>query len=259
MKGITCRFVPQLIFILLSCAASAYAQPAGKPPEDVNSLFLKANQVYQEARYQEAAGYYAAVLAKKENGYLYFNLGNCYFKMSEIGQAVLNYRRAQRFIPRFEDLVMNLKYARQECRDKIEDKSYSQLLRTLFFWHYQLNRQELLICFLILNFLVFSLAGLRLYTQTDIVKWLLLLVGIVYLTSAVSLATRIYQDKFQQAGVVIGKEIAVRSGSDTSNVVLFKLHSGTELMVEKVKSGWLKIRLADGKIGWVQKSGVGII
>jgi tetratricopeptide (TPR) repeat protein len=249
----------QLLLVLLLFCAPSGAQAQTSPSRDMNSLFLKANQDYNNGHYQEAAEAYDIVLRKRENGYLYFNLGNCYLKMNKIGPAILNYRRAQKFIPRFADLEMNLKYARQETRDKIEDKSYRQLLQTIFFWYYRLNTRELLIGLLSLNLIFFLLASIKMYTQSDALKWLLIVAGIVYLLNVGSAAARLYQDKFQQSGVVVGEEIEVRSGSSLNHVVLFKLHAGTEIRIEEVEADWLKIALPDGKIGWTPQKGLGII
>ncbi len=256
MKAVKKIIGIQILFILLLFVPKAHAQAE---TQDLNSLFLTANQNYQNGRYQEAAAAYATILKSRENGYLYFNLGNCYLKMTRIGQAILNYRRAQKFIPRFADLSMNLEYAQQETKDKIESKGYSQLLQTVFFWYYRLNKRELIISFLVINFLFFLLASIKIYTQTDAVNWLLIVVGIIYILSAGSTGAKLYQDKFTQSGVVTEDEVEVRSGNNLQSVVLFKLHAGTELTVQEVDTSWLKITLPDGKIGWAQKKGIGII
>ena len=46
---------------------------------------------------------------------------------------------------------------------------------------------------------------------------------------------------------------------DINNVVLFKLHEGTEFRVREIKENWLKIELVDGKKGWIKKAGADII
>lgn len=246
------------VFItIFICMGVGYAQT--NPPQDSNSMFLQANQDYQIGHYQEAIKAYTKLLTKNENGYLYYNLGNCYLKTGKIGQAVLNYKRAQKFIPRFADLKMNLEYAYMETKDKIEDKGYKLLLETVFFWYYRLNKRELLFSFLVINSIFFVVAGIKIYTQSDFLNWLLILAGIIYILSAGSTVTKIYKDIYSQSGVVLEEEISVHSGSNVQNVVLFKLHAGTEVEVEEVKNDWLKIMLPDGKIGWVQKNGLGII
>jgi len=56
------------------------------------------------------------------NGKLFYNIGNTYFRMEDIGRAILNYRRAQTFIPHDESLQRNLGTARMKCLDRIETK-----------------------------------------------------------------------------------------------------------------------------------------
>ena len=48
-----------------------------------------------------------------KNGYespaLYYNLGNCYFKLHNLPAAILSYERARRLAPRDEDIAYNLR------------------------------------------------------------------------------------------------------------------------------------------------------
>ena len=74
-----------------------------------------------------------------ENGKLYYNLGNVYFRMNDIGRAILNYRRAESYIPNDPNLHQNLSYARSRRLDEIEERQKTKVLRTLFFWHYDLS------------------------------------------------------------------------------------------------------------------------
>ncbi len=235
----------------------AVAQNA--PQLDANSTFFKAGENYNAGKYQEAAKLYESALNEKQNGYLYYNLGNAYFKMNKLGLALLNYRRAQRLIPRFEDLISNLQYAREEAKDKIESKGYTQAKKRIFFWYYLFNKKELITAFLIINFIFFFLAGIYIYAKTDVLKWLMVVLAIVYFSLGASVLTRIYQESKITEGVVTAQEIAVRSGYGTNNVVLFKLHEGAEFMVKGIKADWFKIELADGKKGWIQNSGAEII
>lgn len=253
-------------FCLIFCvtmAAILYSLPPvlaqDTPGIDVTTAFFKANEAYNTGKFKEAASLYEAAIEKTENGYLYYNLGNCYFKTGELGQALLNYRRAQKLTPRFEDLLSNLNYARQETKDKIEAKGYSQALRKVFFWYYMFSKKELIIAFVALNFAFFLVAGIRLYTKADAVKWILVIVSILYLISGASALTRIYQDSYGKEGVVTAQEVSVRSGNAVNNVVLFMLHEGAEFKARKIKGDWLKIELADGKKGWIQSMGAEII
>jgi tetratricopeptide (TPR) repeat protein len=250
-----------IAYLMLACVlcnlSAVSAQDA--PAQDVNTIFFKANEAYNRGKFQEAARLYETALQNIQNGYLYYNLGNCYFKLGKLGQSVLNYRRAQRLIPRFEDLISNLKYARRETKDKIEARSYSQVLKKIFFWYYLFSKKELIGVFLVLNFAFFLAAGIRIYSKADFARWCLILLSIFYLISGASALSRIYHERYSREGVVIAEEVPVRSANGINNVVLFKLHAGTEFLVREFKGDWLKIELLDGKKGWIQTRGAGII
>src|SRR6266849_1193138 len=83
--------------------------------------FNQANQLYRDAQYDKAARLYEQVV---KNGYespaLYYNLGNCYFKLRNIPASILNYERARRLSPHDDDISYNLRLANQRVVDKIE-------------------------------------------------------------------------------------------------------------------------------------------
>ena len=61
----------------------------------VDTTFLKANQLYQEGKYELAAELY---LSYEERGLqsseLYFNAGNAFFRSNKLGKARLFYEKA---------------------------------------------------------------------------------------------------------------------------------------------------------------------
>ena len=76
------------------------------------SLFLEGNKCYQSGQYEEALSAYQRILdAGFESGPLYYNMGNCCYKLSRIGPSILYYERAARSIPADEDLNANLAMA----------------------------------------------------------------------------------------------------------------------------------------------------
>jgi tetratricopeptide (TPR) repeat protein len=243
--------------ILLCGLPPAVAQQNSDPGTAVT--FIEANKAYNAGNFQQAAKLYETVLQHTQNGYLYYNLGNCYFKMDELGLALLNYRRAEKFIPRFESLSSNLQYARQESKDKIETKGYTQAIKKIFFWYYWFNKNELMAGFMLLNLLFFLIASIRIYRRTEFIKWLFAIIFILYFIIGSSTITRIYQERYTQEGVVTSEELPVRSGDGFNNVVLFNLHQGTEFIISENKGDWLKIELSDGKKGWIQAKAAGII
>ena len=63
---------------------------------DQLALFSEANKQYQNENYSGAAeGYVRLILSGLRNGSMYYNLGNCYFKLGMLGKAILSYRLAE--------------------------------------------------------------------------------------------------------------------------------------------------------------------
>lgn len=123
-----------MVSLLLGLTSVVWAQKKSAPETPtakLQQMFLEASQAYDANRPAEAAEIYSTLV---DQGYeaqeLYFNLGNAYFKNGEIGQAVLNYRRAWNLTPRDPDVEANLRFALQSTSASTPD--YSKLTRLLF-------------------------------------------------------------------------------------------------------------------------------
>src|SRR5271170_2726234 len=73
--------------------------------------FRAANQLYDAGKFAEAAAAYEKIEPK--TAYVYYNLGNAWFRRDKLGLAILNYERARTLAPRDPDILANLKFARQ--------------------------------------------------------------------------------------------------------------------------------------------------
>jgi len=249
-----------ILFILISLI-SVEGNASEKPSAvDASQAFLKANEAYVNSDYMSAVSYYENIISSGIiNGDIFYNLGNSYLKTGETGKAILNYRKAELFIPRDEDLQANLKYAYGLVIDNIECKELISFLGDFCFWYSKLNVYELLNFFLALNFLFWSLVAIRFFFKVEILKIIFYLNIFLLLVIGPSVGLKIYRHYFVKKGVVTSKEVLVRSGSTINGTVLFKLHDGTEFEWVEENGGWVKIRLCDNKKGWVQKKVVGCI
>lgn len=228
----------------------------GKPPQ----LFFEANQAYEKGDFTTSATLYEEVLNSGiHSGMIYYNLGNCYAKMGGIGKALLYYRRAERFIPRDGDLKFNLQYVLDQRKDKIETKNKIPFARAFFFWYYWLSLKELLYIFLSANLLFWSFSLFLLYKQHDVLRWLKRITFCLFLIFGISLGIKVYTQRAIRHGVVITYEATVRSGNGHNHSPLFILHEGSEFRIREIAKGWMKIRLADGKIGWISSEAIQII
>ena len=233
------------------------AQDKNADTADPSHIFLAANQAYKEGRYEQAAALYENLLAFEIiNGSLCYNLGNSYLKAGKIGKALVNYRRAELFMPRNEDLQANIQYALQQTIDKIEGRDPYSYIKSFCFWYSRLTIKELVALFLVANMGLWGIALFQLF-KTKEYLWLVLYVFIASaLLFGASAAIKVYSFYYKPGGVVTAREITVRSGGSINDTALFGLHEGAEFDWLDESDGWVKIQLRDGKKGWVQKETV---
>ena len=83
-------------------------------------LFNEANEFYLKKDYQKSAELYEQLL---EIGYVnfqtFYNLGNSYYRLNKIGQAIWAYKNAITYSPRDKDIAHNLKIAMAKRADRI--------------------------------------------------------------------------------------------------------------------------------------------
>jgi hypothetical protein len=225
--------------------------------DDIHDLLFRANQAYLEERYEEAAGLYEEIVDRgHHNGHVFFNLGNTYIRLGNLGKAILNYRKAGVLLPRDGDLEANLQYARSLTKDRIEEKSPS-LWKTLAFWYFGMDFRELLIAFILFNSLFWASALFNLYRDSEWAKWTLWLSLLLGLLLGISAGLK-YRESFQNTGgVVFAEEIPVRAGFTRDDTTLFILHEGAEFTILDQERGWWKIALKDGKKGWLTAQAAG--
>ncbi len=239
-------------FIALTLSTSVPTEAS-----DYSNEAVRANSLYVEKKYAASAQAYESLIEKRvQNGYLYYNLGNTYIRMGKTGPAILNYIRAQKWIPRDENLEANLKFAIQQTRDKIELPPPGTL-NVLFFWVNDLNFNELIAFTIGLNFIFWISLTLWMYFRTPTLKIACNTLLCFLLLSFVSIGVKIKNESDLRLGVVLAKDVKVKSGRAEDAVTLFQLHEGTLVTITDKHDNWLEVRLNDEQKGWVPKGSLG--
>ena len=217
----------------------------------VEDLFFTANRSYKEGRFQEAVdGYLRLLKSGLENGHVYYNLGNAYLRLNELGRAILYYERARLLIPRDADLNFNLRYAHDQTLDAIPVSQ--SVVSQSFFWLNNLTFFELFGGFVILNFAFFLILSTRLFYRAEWTYYMFLVLLIFTIITAISVSLKWYQLRTDGRAIVLEKEVHVLSGPDPQDTVLFKLHEGAIVNNERSEDGWMLVYLTEEKRGWVQ-------
>lgn len=242
-----------LLFIQLLFFSGGSCFAADTP--SVEELYFEANRAYKEDRYPEAIdGYLKLIGQGYVNGHLYYNLGNAYFRVGQIGRAILNYKRAQLLIPRDADLNFNLRYALDQTQDAIAaDQNF---LNQAFFWLSDMTFRELMWGFAVLNILFWGILVLRLFVRPEWTYYIFIVLLIFWLVGGSSLGVKWHQLQTDLRAVILAAEVDVLAGPDSKDTVLFKLHEGTTLHRERVEDDWSLIRLSENKRGWIKSSAI---
>tara|TARA_Y100000758_G_scaffold252613_1_gene189105 strand:- start:8 stop:751 length:744 start_codon:yes stop_codon:yes gene_type:complete len=237
-------FFALTLFISLPTEGSEYLQE-----------IVRANDLYSEKRYAQSAEAYEALIDKGiRSGYLYYNLGNTYIRMGKTGPAVLNYVRAQKWIPRDENLEANLKFAIQQTQDKIEPPAPGTL-STLFFWSNDFNLNELIYLAIGLNFVFWVSLALWLYFPS--LKIIRNALFCFLLLSFFSIGVKLKSESDFKLAVVLAERVEIKSRRAEDAVTLFQLHEGALVTVTDKYEKWLEVRLNDEQKGWVPKNSIG--
>jgi len=253
LQGGNCR--RGLFFIAVMLFASvAFADEAA-------TLFQQGNQAYQAGDYELATAAFEKIITlKKENWQVYYNLGNAYFKQRKNGLAILNYERALRLSRTNEDIRFNLDLANLSITDRILEPPRSVVLvwldNTLKFFSLEQAASWVLLfwwCALLglILFLVGRKEGLR---QSG--RWLAWITGTVCVLFAAIFFWQWYEQKTEQYGIVLEQRVIAQSSPGADATEVFIIHEGAKVKLQEQTGEWLRIRLADGKVGWLKSESV---
>lgn len=231
---------------------------------ELESLFKQANAAYHSEKYQEAIQRYQKILSQGyESAELYYNIGNCYFRLSKIGPAILYYEKARRLDPHDPDIAYNLELANLKVVDRLEIPPRFFLFEwwdgvKLFYSIPQLSYLILILFSLVVLFLIIWLFSKRNRWRRISLSGAIV-VGILLVFWVYIFLIRIHEKQHLIEGVVLAPTVAVRSAPDENSTDVFVLHEGSKTRLEEQRDKWVKISLPDGKTGWIRSETLGII
>jgi tetratricopeptide (TPR) repeat protein len=228
---------------------------------DAQQVFTTANQAYQSGNYRLAADSYESILQKGNvfSKELFFNLGNAYFRLNQIGLSILNYERALRLDPSDSEIQQNLIVARSRVSDDIEP------ITSVFFMRWW---QQLRAVFPADTWSIFGLFFIWL-GAAGFALWLLdnerqrkkygFIVGSVAVPLSIVLfllsqsAASVMQTPY---GIVVTQETALRNAPDPNATIANTLHDGLKVEILDKIGSMTKVKLPNGEDGWLPATDV---
>ncbi len=242
--------------------------PAGYEPHlSTGEIFQVANESYRQNDLEKAVrGYEYLASSGIKNGYLYYNLGNTFFRMGELGRSILWYERALEYLPRFEDLQVNYRYARNQLVD--EDFRIQEYTGTLGFfvalYRYFNLRESLwitLVCFWVFGICLIAWIFMRHRTWGSRFRIPCWITGLLFIIFFLSTSAKIYQNEFVTRAIVMSSAVDIKTGPSAEFSTSFTLHEGTQVKVVQNQGDWVRITLPSNPAfnGWMPRSSIQVI
>lgn len=246
------NYFPLFILLFLSL-------PASKAVASPESDWKAGNRFYREKEYDSAAYYFERIATvKPADAAIYYNLGNSYYRLNNIGLAVLNYERALKRKPDYREASDNLLLTQARI------PGFIQPAKDIFFvrWWQAATAPGKIMLWAVVSLLLFiGLISLlvfrrlnrgRVFVRPQYIGALTLL-WLTGLFLAVS-AARSAVDNVR-AVVVADNATIPREG----NKGVISLPQGTTVTVVSVKGASYEVATPDGRLGILTKSQLAII
>ncbi|TDD99788.1 tetratricopeptide repeat protein [Flavobacterium cellulosilyticum] len=223
--------------------------------------FETGNSLYQKGQYEKAITAYESVLASnKQSAELYFNIGNCYYKLKKVAPSIYNYEKALLLSPDDNDIKNNLKFAQKLTIDEVKEiptVGFSKMVQDLTStFHYNtwawisIGFSTLFLLFFIGYYFSQMSLSKRIFFFGMFVLLFLLLLSV---SAAISEKSN-WEN--QKPAIVFAEMVLVKSEPQNGSNTVFTLHEGTKVYILESMEIWRKIELTDGTTGWIGKNAI---
>ena len=223
--------------------------------------FDKANKLYQEAKYQEALDAYQLLINDNQHSAeLYYNMGNCAFKLHQVAPTIYYYEKALVLNPNDLEVRNNLKFAQKKTIDEIKvipKVGFERILRDFTASYHYNTWAWITVGFGVLFLIAFwgyYFSSLTVSKRVFFAVMFLFLVGLFISLGAGFFEKNHYQN--DKPAVVFAEKAEVHPEPKIGSPNVVVLHEGGKVYVLEKLKNWKKIQLTDGTEGWIDQSAI---
>lgn len=237
------------LFLASAIAGSAMSEV------EADTLVAQGQKAYANGDHASALRLFDSVAVRFNSAALQLNIGNCWFKLGDIPNAILHYERGARLAPADEDIQANLDLAREQVKDRINAPPAFALGTT---WanirggrgpdHWAKRSLWASVLFFSLLTLAYLLRGRSLRRVVSVLSGLAFVALALCITFAAVRHAELIDDS---EAIIMTPKVDVRGEPRVGSTVLFVLHKGTKVSVLQQTDGWYEIRLPNGSVGWM--------
>ncbi|WP_196895534.1 tetratricopeptide repeat protein [Aureivirga marina] len=241
-----------ILYLFISVISFVNAQ--NQNPE---TLFEQANSLYKADKFNEAVKKYKEI---EKEGYisdvLYYNLGNSYYKLNQIGPSIFYYEKALKVNPNNKDAKNNLIFANRLALDKIEEVPNSVLenISDNFIMKLSYNQWAVLAVvmafvgalFFLIYYFSFTSKKKLIFFNISIISLVIFGISFFFAIKNHDLITSDVE------AIVFTEKVPVKEAPKMNSETLYDLHEGTKVKVLEIDGEWSKVKIANGNEGWIQ-------
>ena len=231
---------------------------------NVENIFSQANELYNKGSYIEAINNYKEIIKNDfHSAELYYNLGNAYYRLDSIASSVYYYEKALQLNPNDREIIDNLELINKTLVDEI-DPITTPLIESI------LNRVSNIFYFetwgyisIFFSFLIVALFLSYYFANSSRVKrltFVLLCISSIFMLVSLINGNKGYNNYINnEYAVIYSYETDLKTEPNYRSETLFMLHEGTKIQVLENYNNWIKIRLVNGQVGYIQLIDVKIL
>ena len=231
---------------------------------NLESIFSQANELYNKGSYIEAINNYKEIIKNDfHSAELYYNLGNAYYRLDSIASSVYYYEKALQLNPNDREIIDNLALVNKTLVDEIDPittpliESILNSISNIFYfetWGYISIFFSFLIVALFLSYYFANSSRIKRLT------FVLLCISSILMLASLINGNKGYDNYVNnEYAIIYSYETDLKTERNFRSETLFMLHEGTKVQVIDNYNNWIKVRLVNGQIGYIQLIDVKIL
>ncbi len=231
-----------LLGILLACAGAGAFTDA----------FDQACAEYEQKDYIAAAQRFEQLVDEDVVApAVFYNLGNCYYRLGRLGPAIANYERALHLAPGFENAAQNMAECIKKTERRLNRVQRPEWERSLLFWHYTLPPKVTRAVAVFLWYALWTALALRLWRPERYLSRMAIVLAVLAAAFGASAWAKAHPPALAVAAV---ERVPVHYGTNEDEAVRFELYEGDRVAVDRRADGWARVNISSGERGWARES-----
>ncbi|MCG2726285.1 MAG: hypothetical protein L6420_08565 [Elusimicrobia bacterium] len=227
------------------------------PMASLKAIEPSPTELYKNEKFDQALTIYEREnIAKPDNPYTLYNIGNCQFRMNNLSLSLLYYTKAFNLLPRNADIRHNLEFAMNQTGQKLIQDGTPILLHKIFYF-FALGELKAMtyILFWILCLLL-TVAILKKDIRSKL--WPIFIYSIALFAVFFIWGTMRANSRFENAAIIIESDTPILSGPGKNFKTYASLPAGRIVKIADIPgSVYVQIGLPEkGLKGWVEKTDI---